>query len=91
MIGVTGENLLSAIELFEQHPSDQQMGPGQRPKREDYLGAVENHRVEAIGAADCERQLGRTPIAPGGDPRRQAPARPLDAPLIQSDEWDAGR
>ena len=42
MIGVTGENLLSAIELFEQHPSDQQMGPGQRPKREDYLGAVEN-------------------------------------------------
>jgi len=83
MIGVTGENLLSAIELFEQHPSDQQMGPGQRPKREDYLGAVENHRVETSGAADGEGEFKGTPVPPGGDPLGQCAAGPLDAALVE--------
>jgi len=64
MIGVTRENLLSAIELFEQHPSYQQMGPGQRPKREGYIVAIENLRVEAIGAADDETDRGAILGAP---------------------------
>jgi hypothetical protein len=42
MVRVAGENLLSAIELFEQHPSDEQMGPGHRSEREGHIGSVEN-------------------------------------------------
>jgi hypothetical protein len=52
---MAGEYLLGAIELFEQHPSNQQMGPGHRSEREDQVGALENQRVEAISTADCER------------------------------------
>jgi hypothetical protein len=88
---VTGENLLSAIELFEQHPSDQQMRPSHRSKREGNIGAVENHRVEPICAANRECQLGRTPIAPNGDPFGEGAAGPLDAALVEGDERDAGR
>src|SRR6516165_9106830 len=67
------------------------MGPSHRSEREGHIGAVENRRVETIGAADCESELGRTPVPPRGDPLGQYAARPLDAALVEGDEWDANR
>src|SRR5215831_334575 len=58
VIRMASQYLLGAIELFEQHPSDQQMRPGHRAKRQDYVGAVEHPRVETLGATDREGKLG---------------------------------
>lgn len=88
---MASEDLLCAVELFEQHASDQQMRPGHRAEREDHVCTVENCPVEAIGPADRKDQLGPTLVAPGGDPFGQCATRPLAAPLVERDERDAGR
>jgi hypothetical protein len=65
---MAGENLLCAVELFEEQASDQQMRPGHRPEREGHIGPVEDCRVETISAAYREGELRHTLVAPGCSP-----------------------
>ena len=91
MVRVTGEDLLGAIELLEQHAANQQMGPRHRSEGQGRVGAVENRGTVTIGPANREGELRQTLVAPSSYPIGKSTARPRDAPLIEGDKRDAGR
>jgi hypothetical protein len=86
VVGVTCEDLLSTIELLEEHAADKQMGPRHRSERQGSVGLVEDGAAEAIGPADRKGKLGHTPVAPGGNTIGESAARPRDPSFVESDE-----
>jgi hypothetical protein len=88
---VTGEDLLGAIELLEQHPTDEQMRPCHRPERHNRVGAIEDHGVEPFGATNSEGELEAAPITPTCNAIGQSAARPSAAALVERDKWNARR
>src|SRR5205807_7360293 len=52
VIGMAGEDLLGAVELFQEHATHQEVRPGQRPQRQDRVGALDHRGTEALSAAD---------------------------------------
>ena len=67
VVRVTGEDLLRAVELFQQHRADEEMRPGHRAEGENCIGVVENRLAEPFRAADREGDRSDAPIAPGGE------------------------
>ena len=67
VIWMAREDLLSAVELFEQHSADEKMRPGHRSQRQNRIGAVKHREIEAFGAADRKGELLRPAFAPPGD------------------------
>jgi hypothetical protein len=88
---MAGEDLLGAVELFEQHAPDQQVRPSHRAQRQDRLGAVEDRRGETIGAADREGKFGYTLVAPTCEPVGETTARPRRATFVEGDKVRSGR
>jgi hypothetical protein len=87
---VAGEDLLSAIELLEQHAADKQMRPSHRAERQDRFGAAQYRCIQTIRSADSESEFGHTPIAPSGNAIGQSAARPRRAALVERYERSAG-
>ena len=91
VVGVTGEDLLGAIKLLEQHPADEQMRPCHRPERHNRVSAIKDHGVEPFGATNGEGKLGGAPITPTCNTIGQSAARPRAAALVERDKWNARR
>jgi hypothetical protein len=91
VVGVTGEDLLRAVKLFEQHPANEQVRPCHRPERHDRVGAIEDRRAEPFGATNSEGKLRPAPITPTCDTIGQSAARPSAAALVESDKWNTRR
>lgn len=90
MVGVIGENLLGAVELFEQQAANQQMRPSHRPERQHGIGALDDHGTEAVGAADRKGDRRNAAVAPHGKAIGELAAGPGGAPLIERDEAGIG-
>lgn len=91
MIGVAGEDLLRSIELLEQHPACEKMGPGHRAQGQSGGSALEDRRCQTLRPAERKSELRRCAIAPRGEAIGQFSARPRSAALIEGDQWRAGR
>ena len=91
MVGVTGEDLLRAIQLLEQHAADKQVRPRHRSERHDRMGAVKDSGVEPIGAADGEGEFGRALVTPKADTVGKSAARPTGAALVEGNKRNAQR
>src|SRR5262245_39446019 len=89
VVRVSCQDLLSAVELLEQHAADKQMRPGHRAEGQNRVGAVENRGVQTIGASDSEGQLGDPLVAPGGDAVSEHPTRPRRAASVECDKTGA--
>jgi len=90
VVRVTGEDLLRAVELFQQHRADEEMRPGHRAEGENCIGVVENRLAEPFRAADREGDRSDAPIAPGGEAVGEVATRPWLSPRIERDENCAG-
>ena len=66
VVGVAAADGLGAPELFGEHGSDQQVGPGHGAETECHVGACGNAGIEAFGAADHEDD-GAGVFEPGGE------------------------
>ena len=62
---MAGEDLLRAVQLFEQHAAHQQVRPGHRSEREHRVGALDDGGPEPVGAADREGDGAGAGVAPG--------------------------
>jgi len=91
VIRVAGEDLLRAVELFQQHRADEEMRPSHGAQGENCIGLVENRLAEPFGAADREGDRSGAPIAPGGEAVGDVTARPGLPALVERDENGAGR
>jgi hypothetical protein len=91
VVRVTGEDLLSAIKLLEQHPADEQMRPCHRSERHDRVGAIEDRGVEPFGTTDSEGKLGPALITPTCDTIGQSSARPSVAALVEGNKRNTRR
>src|SRR5262249_18519788 len=91
MIRVAGEDLLRAVQLFEQHAAHHQMRPGHRAERDGRVGAGKDRLAESVGAADREGERGCAPVAPAGEPVGEVAAGPGAAALVERNQPGAGR
>ncbi len=73
MVWLSGNDLVSAKKLFQQHHTCELMGKRDRPERKRRFGALDHARIEAERTADDEAQ-----IAAVGPPLFE-PARQIDA------------
>jgi hypothetical protein len=87
---VAGEDLLRAVELFEQHAAHQQMRPGHRTQRQHRVGALDDRTAEPLGAADREGERRGTLVAPRRKPFGEVATRPVRPALVERDEPGAG-
>ena len=90
VIRVAGEDLLGAVELFQQHCADEKVGPGHRTQGENCIGLVENRFAQPFGAADREGDGSGTAITPGGEPVGELTARPFCTAAVERDEHGGG-
>ena len=90
VVRVTGEDLLRAVELFQQHRADEEMRTGHRAEGENCIGVVENRLAKPFSAANRKSDGGTAVIAPGGEAVSQVAARPWLSPRIERDENCAG-
>jgi hypothetical protein len=58
VIGVASEDLLRAIDLFEQHPARQQMRPSHRAERQHERCLLDDALVKTLGTADDKSEIG---------------------------------
>jgi hypothetical protein len=86
MIRVAGEDLLRAVELFQQHAAHQQMRPSHRAQRQHRVGALDNRAAEPLGAADREGECCGTLVTPRREPFGELAARPARPALIERDK-----
>jgi len=89
MVGMPGENLLGAVELFQKHAAGKEVRPGHRAERNNRVGPFDDHRSKSFRATDRERQRGYTLIAPGTKSLREIAARPPGALFIERDKTSA--
>lgn len=88
---MAGENLLSAIELLEQHAAGEQMRPCHRAERQDRIGAAENGCIQPIRPANGKSEFRCAAIAPAGNAIGQSAARPRRTALVKGDQGNARR
>jgi len=88
---MTGENLLGAVKLLQQHAARQKMRPGHRAKRQRRVGVVEDFGAEAIRTADRKGKFCHALVAPCREPFGKTAARPHGAALIEGDQPRPGR
>ena len=86
MIGVSGEDLLGAVELFQQHPAHQQMRPGHRAERQHPVGARDELSIEPLGPTDRKGERRGALVAPLTEPLGELAARPGGATLVERDK-----
>ena len=68
VIRVAGQDLLGAVELFQQHRADEKVRPSHRAEGEDHIGFLENRLAQPFGAADCEGDRTGAAITPSRQP-----------------------
>ena len=54
MIGVSGNDLLCSIELFDEHAADQHVWPGEAAKGNRHVHALAHRLVESVGSSDYD-------------------------------------
>ena len=91
VIGVAGEDLLRAVELFQQHAANQKMRPSHRPQRHGRLGMFEDRGAKTLRPADRESEFTGAAVAPVRHLTCKIAARPQSAVLIEREERDARR
>src|SRR5690606_27507521 len=67
MIGMTGEDRDSAVELFGQEDTHELVRPGELSEAERGVGALVERGVEPVGAADGDHQVTLAAIAKARD------------------------
>ena len=90
MIGMTGENSTGTVKLLEQHDADQLMRPSRAAKGEAELGALDEARRKAIGAADNEAHGRAVLRAPFAQEARKLRTVDVFAALVQNDDDRSG-
>ena len=84
-----GQDLLGAVELFQQQRPGEQVRPGHRAERQHGIGARDNRGTETVGAADREGERAGAAVAPAREPVGKDAAGPRFAPLVERDKSGA--
>ena len=89
MIGRTGKDRHGAIDLLGQHEPRKRVRPGLGSEGEGLVGALDQGRIQAVGAADEEDEAALAPVAQGADLLGQASRRVLPAAFVAGDDIGA--